>query len=147
LISLTLIFTTGIQPVDSNLLPAVRLHNAYQETPLPPPPEVLNPERLTGCDEMSYYRQRVGLPIVFDSLGYRESNCRNDVNTYCCWGYLQVYISLWLSPKSTYREGLINVCGIHGVSDIFGLSDKQKFANMCAVKIAYDISGLAPWKI
>jgi hypothetical protein len=142
LINLIVVLLSLITPVDSNLRPAVRVGNMYQETPLPPPPV-----ELTGCDEMTFYRQEVGLPEVFDRLGWRESNCRNDVRTFCCYGYLQIYISLWLSPKSTYREGLINTCGITGVSSIFGLSDEQKQAQMCAVKIVYDIDGLRPWRL
>ena len=147
LISLTLIFTTGIQPVDSNLRQAVRLHNAYQETELAPPPEILNPNHLTGCDEMDWYRKYVGLPETFNTLGWRESNCRNDVRTYCCYGYWQVYITLWLSPNSDYRPALLNNCGINGVESIFGLSNRQKLAQACATKVAYDISGLKPWRI
>jgi hypothetical protein len=136
--------TTGNAPVDSNLHPAVRLNNAYQESPLPAPP--LNPEGLTGCQEMDWYRSYVGLPEVFNGLGWRESNCRNDVRTFCCYGYWQEYISLWLSSKSSYRDALINSCGISGVNSIYGLSDKQKLAQACAAKVVYDISGLVPWR-
>lgn len=134
-----------LQPIDSQLQPAVRLNNQYQETPLPPPP--LNPDRLTGCAEMDWYRQYVGLPEVFNGLGWRESNCRNDVRTFCCYGYWQEYISLWLSPKSSYRTRLIDDCGISGVAAIYGLSDRQKLAQACAAKVVYEQSGLAPWRI
>ena len=145
MIALALSFTTS---VDSNLQPAIRLNNATQETPLQPPPKSLfNPERLTGCAEMEWYRNYVGLPETFNGLGWRESNCRNDVRTFCCYGYWQVYISLWLSSNSSYRNALINVCGISGVESIYGLSDSQKFAQACAVKVAYDISGLQPWRL
>jgi len=122
---------------DSQLDPAVRLN---------PPVEQLNPQRLTGCDEMKWYREYVGLPAVFDGLGWRESNCKNNVRTYCCYGYWQEYIGLWLSTKSSYRDALINVCGISGVSDIYGLSDKSKLGQACAAKVVYDISKLAPWR-
>lgn len=150
MINILAVFLLLISPVDHDLQPAVRLNNAYQETPLPPPPVVeplLNPERLTGCDEMEWYRKYVGLPEVFDGLGWRESNCRNDVRTYCCYGYWQVYISLWLSPKSSYRNALIDSCGISGVASIYGLSNQQKLAQACAVKVAYNNSGLSPWRL
>ena len=134
-------------PVENtHLAAAVRIGNAYQETPLPPPPVEFNPERLTGCDEMDWYRNYVGLPRVFNDLGWRESNCRNDVRTFCCYGYWQEYISLWLSAKSSYRDTLIERCGITGVASIFGLSDRQKFSQACAAKVVYEISGLTPWR-
>lgn len=145
LISLTLIFTTGNQPVDSNLRQAVRLHNAYQETPLPPPPEVLNPNRLTGCDELNWYRQNVGLPIIFNSLGYRESNCRNDVRTFCCFGYWQLYINLFLQSNSSYQDRIKKECLVNSVIDIYGLSDEQKYKQACVTYVVYSISGLVPW--
>lgn len=130
---------------DGQLKPAVRINNAYQETPLPPPP--LNPNGLTGCAEMEWYRNYVGLPQAFDALGRRESNCRNDVRTYCCYGYWQEYIILWLSPNSKFRTALIDNCGINGVESIFGLSDRQKLAQACAAKAAYNELGLSPWRL
>jgi hypothetical protein len=145
MINLIVALLSFITPVDSTLRPAVRVGNMYQETPLPPPP--LNPEGLIGCQEMEWYRSYVGLPEIFDGLGWRESNCRNDVRTFCCYGYWQIYISLWLQVNSSYREHLIDRCGITGVASIYGLSDRQKLANACAVKVAYDISGLTPWRL
>lgn len=139
-----------LEEVDNQpLKPAVRIVPPIQITAtLPPPPTEpsLNPNNLTGCAEMEWYRAYVGLPVLFNSLGWRESNCRNDVRTFCCFGYWQEYISLWLSAKSSYRERLINECHISGVASIFGLSNSQKLAQACAAKVVYDISGLAPWR-
>ena len=126
---------------DSQLDPAVRLN--------PPTPVELgfNPEHLTGCEEMDWYRKYAGLPTVFDSLGYRESRCNNDVRTYCCYGYWQNYLESHLSVKSAYREWIINECGVREISDIFGNSDNQKYKQACVTFVVYSISGLAPWKI
>lgn len=144
--SLLVIPVTHIETaVDSQLDPAVR-GKMIQVTPTLPPPVELNPDNLTGCAEMDWYRNYVGLPEVFNGLGWRESNCRNDVRTFCCYGYWQEYISLWLSTKSTYRDALVNRCGISGVGSIYGNSSKQKLAQSCAAKAVYDISGLGPWK-
>ena len=146
-ITSAIVLDTGIAPIDSQLQPAARTGNVIQITPtLPAPPKELNPEGLTGCAEMDWYINYVGLPSVFHGLGWRESNCKNDVRTYCCYGYWQEYISLWLSNKSAYRDALVNSCSISGVNSIYGLSDKQKLAQACAAKVVYNISGLTPWR-
>lgn len=146
-LSSAIILDTGIAPIDSQLQPAERIIPPLQITPvMPAPPSELNPDRLTGCAEMEWYINHVGLPSVFSSLGWRESNCRNDVRTFCCYGWWQEYINLWLSNKSSYRDGLINDCGISGVDSIFGTSDSQKLASACAAKVVYEISGLTPWR-
>lgn len=125
-------------PANAELDPAVRLN--------PPKPQ-LNPDGLTGCDEMNWYRKYVGLPERFDSLGYRESRCRNDVRTFCCYGYWQNYISSHLSPNSRYRNRIINECDVHGVSDIYGNLPEQKLGQACVTKVVYDISGYVPWRL
>lgn len=112
------------------LVPAARLS--------PPTPTFAS-----DCAEMSWYRQQAGLPEVFDTIGYRESRCRNDVRTWCCYGWYQNYVASHLRSPG-YAAGL-RECGIDEVSDVYGLSDSQKRKQACMTAVLYRVSGLSPW--
>lgn len=107
------------------------------------------PEGLSDCDEMKFYREQVGLPDVFDRLGWRESNCRNEdgVRTFCCYGYWQNYISSHLSKYSQYRTRIIEECKVSGKDDINSDVPLEKQKQACVTKVLYDISGLKPWAL
>lgn len=77
--------TTDSPRVNSALETAERGQAMQVTSPYPSAPADLE-----GCEEMmSWYRQAAGLPEIFDSLGWRESNCRNEdeVKTWCCHGF------------------------------------------------------------
>lgn len=113
------------------------------EPTLPPPPET--PTFATDCQEMSWYRQRAGLPAVFDRLGWRESNCRNEdgVHTSCCYGYWQLNVGLHL------RDGRIapryRMCGVDSYTDVNSNTPDDKQRQACAAKALYDVVGLSAW--
>lgn len=120
------------------------LESAVRMTlPTPPPP---SPPALTGCAEMEFLRAEVGLPSAMDAIGWRESNCRNDVTsrTGCCVGYFQIHTGNFTAPG--YRAG-IAACGVDERSDILGNSIEQKRANACVAKVLYDVSGMSPWRL
>jgi hypothetical protein len=98
---------------------------------------------------MTFYRQQAGLPDVFDSLGYRESRCRNEdsVRTFCCYGYFQNYISSHLSRQSAYRDRIITECQVHGADDINSDNPLEKQKSACVTAVVYSISGLRPWAL
>lgn len=111
--------------------------------PSPPGP----PGGLSLCDEMSWYRQDVGLPAIFDSIGWRESNCQNDAppsipEARCCRGWWAIHYTNIRAPG--YKAGAA-ACGITTESDYYGTSFEQKKASACFAKVLYDVSGLTPW--
>jgi hypothetical protein len=126
---------------------AVRVGNATQvtETDPPPPPSNEAPAGLTNCQEMTWYRQRAGLPSRFDSLGWRESNCRNEdgVRTGCCVGYWMLWVSLHLQNASL-AEAYHN-CGVYSRYDVNSDTPGDKRRQACATKALYDQEGMAPW--
>jgi hypothetical protein len=142
------------EPVSDTYIPAHRLGNEMQLTDtLPPPPPIglqgkpFAPEELTGCAEMEFYRVQWELPEYFGGerwqIGFKESSCRNDVSSFCCHGYWQLYVSLHLrdhrlAPR--YAE-----CEIDSVDDLLGTSPLQKQKNGCAAKAALDVSGCGAW--
>ena len=106
------------------------------------------PEGLSNCDEMKFYREQAGLPDVFDALGWRESNCRNEdgVRTFCCYGYWQNYISSHLSRYSAYRTHILSDCQVDGADDINSDDPLEKQKQACVTAVVYSISGLSPWR-
>jgi hypothetical protein len=109
----------------------------------PPPetwPEDVAPPGLSNCDEMSWYRQRAGLPARFDQIGWRESNCRNEdgVHTSCCWGYWQLH-RMHMGGEFGRR------CGAWSVNDINSDNPGDKRRQACAAKLLYDMVGLSAW--
>lgn len=109
----------------------------------PPPPTV--PTFADDCDEMSYYRAGVGLPAVFDRLGWRESNCRNEdgVRTSCCHGWWQLSINLFLRDARMSRR--LADCGVTSAADVNSDTAADKLRQACAARALYDLEGLAPW--
>lgn len=105
------------------------------------------PEGLSNCDEMSFYRQQAGLPARFDALGWRESNCRQElgVHTSCCWGYLQLNISLHLRDHRLVER--YHDCGVFFRQDADGPEPIEKQRHMCAAKALYDLLGFQPWAL
>jgi hypothetical protein len=105
------------------------------------------PEGLENCEEMSFYRIQWGLPERFQSLGWRESNCRNEesVRTYCCYGYWQMYFT------QHYRDHngteIYKNCEVDEISDYNGDEPLDKQKQACTVKGLYDLLGYTPWNI
>ncbi len=118
---------------------------------LPPPPSVpsgLNglpfaPAGLEGCDEMEWYRRQAGLVDHFDGLGFRESSCRNDVSSFCCHGYWQLYVTLHLRDHRLAPR--YARCGITGVADVLGPEPIEKQRNACGAAAVYAVSGGGAW--
>lgn len=133
------------------LFQAVRIGNPVQTSPPPPPPApapgLYAPEGLSDCDEMNWYRRAVGLPEVFASLGWRESNCRNEdaVKTFCCHGYWQMYTSLHLRDHRLAPK--MNNCGVYSHYDLNSDTPGDKRRQACAAKALYDTVGLTPWAL
>lgn len=108
-----------------------------------------SPGGLSGCDEMSWYRQQAGLPDVFDSIGFRESRCQNDARpslpaASCCRGWWAIHRSNIRAPG--YAAGAA-ACGITSESDYYGTSRDQKRASACFARVLYDVSGMTPWAV
>jgi hypothetical protein len=95
---------------------------------------------------MEWYRKEAGLPENMDAIGWRESNCRNDVtsSTGCCVGYFQIHTGNFTAPG--YKAG-IAACGVSKRSDILGNADYQKRNNACVAAVLYDVSGMTPWRL
>jgi hypothetical protein len=121
---------------------------------LTPPTTTTIPAFATDCDEMSWYRTQWGLPEVFDRIGWRESNCRNEdgVRTFCCYGWWQNYISSHLSSQSLYRDRIIDECGVTSYRDINSDTPEDKWRQACVTWVVYSVerslgrSGTGPWQ-
>jgi hypothetical protein len=102
---------------------------------------------LSGCEEMSFYRQQFGLPEVFDWLGQRESGCRNEasVRTWCCYGYWQNFIYSHLRSPG-YAKTIRETCQVNSADDIDSSSPIEKQRSACVTAVLYAVSGLAPWQ-
>lgn len=101
------------------------------------------PYYLTGCDEFNFYRVQFGLPDRFSALAYRESRCTNDVRTSCCFGYLQLYVSLHLKDHRTV-DG-VHACGVYSYEDINDNTPLDKQRNVCEAAVVFSVVGYAPW--
>lgn len=95
------------------------------------------PFGLTDCQEMRYYANQFGLPLAFDGIGWRESNCRNEdaVRTSCCHGYLQLHQMHFPMPE----------CDAWSYRDINSDTPLEKQKHMCSAKQLYDAAGMSPW--
>lgn len=105
------------------------------------------PEGLSDCDEFRFYRIQWGLPARFDSLAWRESNCRNEdgVRTFCCHGYLQLYISLQIKDHritDRYHE-----CGVYSANDINSDNPLEKQKHLCAAAVLFSVVGYDAWAL
>jgi hypothetical protein len=114
---------------------------------LPPPSPQGAPSGLSNCDEMHWYRVNAGLPPVFDRLGWRESNCRNEegVHTSCCWGYWQLNVGLHL--RDGRLAGRYHDCGVYSRYDVDSDAPADKRRQACAAKALYDVVGLSAWAL
>ena len=103
------------------------------------------PEELTGCYEMIWYRMSVGLPDIFDKIGYRESRCINDdeVRTSCCHGYWQMSTTLHLRDHRLAPQ--MAACGVTSFEDLNSNTPEDKRRQACAAKALYDLDGTYPW--
>jgi hypothetical protein len=122
------------------------------EPPAPPAPTTTvvsdrPPPGLDDCAEFSWYRQRAGLPAWFDRIAWRESNCRNEdgVRTFCCHGYLQLYISLHVRD---HRLGpLYEKCGVDSADDVNSDTHEDKRRHLCAAAALYSVVGDEAWAL
>lgn len=106
------------------------------------------PVELTGCGEMTYYRMQWGLPAGFDSLGRRESGCRNEdaVRTFCCYGYWQLYISTFVRDLRAAPR-LADECSVYTSADVDSDAPVDKQRQACAAAVVYSIRGFGAWAI
>lgn len=111
----------------------------------PPPALVVAPEGLSNCQEMSWYRQRAGLPARFDAIGYRESRCtnRDDVRTSCCHGYWQLSIAVHLRDHRLADD--YHRCGVWSYADVNSDTPADKLRQACAAKALFDTVGWSAW--
>ncbi len=119
---------------------------------LPPPPSTTEPAPtglhghpfapadLRGCARMNFYLHQAGLPADFEWIGNAESNCRNDVSTFCCFGLFQIH-ELWINDRSA-RE-----CEVYAISDFYGSSELSKQKNACMATIVLDEQGICAWDV
>ena len=125
--------------------PAVRLDPPapVAEEVAPPPPAA--PAGLDDCAEMSWYRQRAGLPARFDQLGWRESNCRNEdgVRTSCCYGWWQLNVGLHL--RDHRLAGRYHDCGVWSAADVNSDTPGDKLRQACATRALFDVVGYSAW--
>jgi len=107
----------------------------------------LAPDDWTGCLEMEFYRRQAGLPDRFDSLGRRESNCRNedDVRTSCCHGYWQMWTDLHLKDHRLAPK--MADCEVTGPQDLNSDDPLEKQKQACAAKALFDVVGLQAWAL
>lgn len=127
-----------------SLRTAQRIGDAKQVTGLRGLP--FAPEGLGDCDEMRFYRKQAGLPERFDSLAWRESNCRNEdgVRTFCCYGYWQLHKN---HVRSGYAERWLKECDIDSYEDFNSDTPIDKQRQACGAFVLYDMSGLSPWAL
>ncbi len=150
-IFLALIMTvTPFPPIDvpasGALVGAVRGEQVQLTETLPPPPTTFGaPEGLSNCDEMHWYRVNAGLPARFDSLGWRESNCRNEegVHTSCCWGYWQLNVGVHL--RDHRLDDRYHACGVYSRYDVDSDTPGDKRRQACAAKALFDTVGYSAW--
>jgi hypothetical protein len=149
LISLVAAVIASIGVPATALEPAVR----GEQTQLTPPPAVevgifglpYAPPGLDDCVEMRFYLDQFGMPARFDSIGWRESNCRNEdgVRTSCCHGYLQLNANLHV--RDHRLNGPYANCGVFGNNDINSDTPEDKQRHACAAKQLFDLLGYQPW--
>jgi len=122
-------------------MPAERLDPPVSVEVLPD----VAPEGMSNCDEMSWYRQRAGLPARFDRIGWRESNCRNEdgVHTSCCYGWWQLNVGLHL--RDGRIAGRYAACGVSSRFDVDSDTPGDKLRQACAAKALYDTVGMSAW--
>jgi hypothetical protein len=140
--------------IDSVPVQAERADQQLQLTAPPEPPPVIPtgllglpfaPEGLSNCDEMTFYRKQWGLPDRFDSIGWRESNCRNEdgVRTSCCHGYWQMWTALHMQDHRLAPK--MKACGVQTYEALNSDTPEDKQRQACAAKALYDVVGYSAW--
>jgi hypothetical protein len=121
-----------------------------EHTPMPAAPTGIMglpfaPANMTGCDEMTFYREQFQLPPRFDGLGYRESRCTNTPisSTGCCVGYWQLHSIIFRDHRMI--EGLA-ACGATW-QNVRGDDPASKQRNACAAKQLFDTAGYQAWAL
>lgn len=130
--------------------PATGIMVATRMNPPPPPPvwptglwnQPFAPLGLSDCEEMSFYARQFGLPVRFDGIGWRESNCRNEdgVRTSCCHGYWQLH-RMHFAPGNIMDRN----CGADSYLDVNSDDALEKQKQACSAKQLYDQVGYSPW--
>lgn len=133
--------------------PAVRLNNARQVTDTIPPPEPLGihnlpfaPANLDGCDRAEFYAAQFGLDTVnwrhltVRQVIFRESSCRNDVRTWCCYGYFQIH-------EIHIGSGSLEECGVDEIEDFFGAEPLDRQRNACMAARVHRQQGPCAWDV
>lgn len=130
--------------------PATGFMVATRLNPPPPPPVwptgiwgmPYAPFGLSDCEEMRFYANQFGLPLRFDAIGWRESNCRNEdgVRTSCCHGYWQLH-------QMHFRPGnkIDQVCGADSYEDVNSDNPLDKQRQACSAKQLFDVVGFSAW--
>jgi len=118
-----------------------------QVEPTQPAPVETTPSFASNCDEMHWYRVNAGLPARFDSLGWRESNCRNEegVHTSCCWGWWQLNVGLHLQDHRLV--GPYHDCGVYSRRDVDGDNPGDKRRQACAAAALFRVVGYSAWSL
>lgn len=155
LIKILTIISTLNSPIDSNLSQAVRV-KAPTEVGLWGKPYA--PIGLSDCAEMNFYRIQWGLPKQFSDqprkgskskwgFGWRESNCRNEdkVRTWCCHGYWQLYIDLFLKDHRMIPR--LAACGVKSYEDVNSDVPLDKQRQACVTRALYETVGLKAWNL
>jgi len=145
-----------ITPTATTFVPSDRLMEFTPDDTLPLPPDASTlgrqglpfaPVELFGCEETECSRIQRGLPAYFGAahrqMGRKSSNSGNDVSSYCCHGYWQLYVSLHL--KDHRLAPLYAECGISSVSDILGVEPLKKQKNACGAAAVLSVSGCEAW--
>ena len=111
----------------------------------------IEPPNLTGCAEVHWFMDLVGLPHTLDFIPPRESGCDNTQTSYgggCCVGWFQIAIANKNAPG--YRAGFA-FCGVATKDDMRGDSYEQKLAQVCVAKVLYDVwqagGSSDPWRL
>ena len=157
--------TTGVVPLTldapASVPPAgtaVRVDPPTTEVAVAPPPVPTVPTGLHGlpfapdgldpCQDMEFYRIQAGLPERFQAIGYRESRClnRDDVRTFCCHGWWQLYVSVQLAD---HRAGPVfrDYCAIYSHDDVNSDTPLDKQRQACGAKALFDIVGYTAWAL
>lgn len=127
---------------------AVRSTTRVTYETLPPPPTVptglkgmpFAPPELTGCDRMEWYADQAGLPDDFGWIGWAESRCRNDVSTWCCYGYFQIH-ELHIGTGSDIE------CDVRSVDDYYGANGLDRQRNACMAVRVLRQQGVCAWDV
>ena len=92
------------------------------------------------------------LPERFDRVGFLESSCRNDVSSFCCHGYWQLYVTLHLQDHRL--APLYAACEIRSIASVLGDDDdtplelaRKKQRNACGAAAVYAVSGGGAWDV